>query len=385
MTDTYGTEPHDHDNEHGEPLSSEHGGVSEPPSDYEFADDSGATADVEHTEEQALPSDEQPARRSPMLPIAAAVGGILVLGAVAWWQFGSSAPPAGSVAPLSTMTTASLNITPPSNVAKASHVAEAPAPAAPALPVTPKVALTEPVDVADASSSPALPPSDGIRQAVPTAPVSAAMPAVTAPSSAPGMPGTLPMPATASMGGGADQRIDELNTRIDSLQKALDQANQQLGQVTNMVAANASPSSSSIAGAPPVAKDVQDRLDKLEQQLAELQHPAPGLSAPPSSSAAPLSVENVVAPSKTVSHTSKHKAVHKVAHKPVRKAPVAKPGPQWVLRAATPGQAWVADSATSHDLKQLQVGDQLAGIGRVTAIQQQDGNWVVQGTKGKIQ
>lgn len=382
MTDTYGTEPNDHDHEHGEPLSSEHGDVSEPPSDYEFSDENGATADVEHSEEQALPSEEQPARRSPMLPIAAAVGGILVLGGVAWWQF-SSVPPA-AVAPLSSMTSASLNIV-PSNAVKTPHAAEpaAPASTAPALPVAPKVALTEPA--ADASSSLAL-PSDS-SSAMPASPgVPAMVPVAPAPTIAPtavpaAAPTAVPMPVTASAGG--DHRIEELNARIDSLQKALDQATQQLSQVSNMVAATASPG----AAAPPATRDMQERLDKLEQQLAELQHggAAPALSAPPSS-AEVLSAENSApAPKPAKSHLSRHKAIHRVAHKPVRKAPEAKPEPQWVLRAATPGQAWVASSATSRDLKQLQVGDQLAGIGRVTAIQQQDGNWVVQGTKGKIQ
>jgi hypothetical protein len=45
----------------------------------------------------------------------------------------------------------------------------------------------------------------------------------------------------------------------------------------------------------------------------------------------------------------------------------------------------VADSANSRNLKALHVGDELNGIGRVTAIQQNNGGWIVQGTKGSIQ
>lgn len=397
--DNFGTETHDQDAVHEEALSSEHEGVSEPPSDYEFADETGATADVEHSEEQ-MPAEEQPARRSPLVPIAAAVGGVLVLGAVGWWQF--SGQPATSNAPLSPMTSASLNITPSAKTAHNTQSVAPVAPAAPPLPVAPKMDMAPP-EPAPADTAAAL-PTDSAKSAAASAPVSTMMPAiapVSAPTTAapvvPSMPVSLPSaaatPSIAPLSATApnavppfatatsqsdNQRIDALNARIDTLQKALDQANQQLGQVTNMVAASASPSSA------PSSKEMQDKIDRLEQQVASLSRAAPALSVPATSTDEGISEPKPMAPAHTHAHA--HKAVHKTpAHKPVVKKVAAPAAPQWVLRAATPGQAWVASDETSHDLKPVKVGDELAGIGRVTAIQQQDGNWIVQGSKGKIQ
>jgi hypothetical protein len=81
-----------------------------------------------------------------------------------------------------------------------------------------------------------------------------------------------------------------------------------------------------------------------------------------------------------------HKAAHKTTKKTSEEAALSPPhSTRWVLRAAMPGQAWVSTTPTSRELKQLQVGDTLEGIGKITAIQQQGNNWVVQGTKGLIQ
>ena len=129
----------------------------------------------------------------------------------------------------------------------------------------------------------------------------------------------------------------------------------------------------------------------MEQEIADLRRAPPALAAPV---AAPNEAIAVTAspvkahvPSSVVKHRENHQESHKVAHKAVKKAPVAEAAPeppQWVLRAASPGQAWVATSAVSRDLKQLHVGDSLPGIGRVTAIQQQGDAWLVQGTTGTI-
>ena len=81
MTDTFGSEPHDQESGHDEVLTPEPETVHEAPSEDEFADhhgdDHGAAVAEEHSEEHsddmgAAPVDE-PARRSPLLPIIAAV------------------------------------------------------------------------------------------------------------------------------------------------------------------------------------------------------------------------------------------------------------------------------------------------------------------------
>jgi intracellular multiplication protein IcmG len=60
-----------------------------------------------------------------------------------------------------------------------------------------------------------------------------------------------------------------------------------------------------------------------------------------------------------------------------------KASPRWILKAAQPGTAWVSKSGES-DMTSVSVGDSLAGIGKITAVEYMNGQWVVQGTKGKI-
>lgn len=58
--------------------------------------------------------------------------------------------------------------------------------------------------------------------------------------------------------------------------------------------------------------------------------------------------------------------------------------PEWVLRSAKPGQAWVSESGSS-EMRSIAVGDILAGIGKIESISlnNQD-KWVVKGTRGSI-
>ena len=139
-------------------------------------------------------------------------------------------------------------------------------------------------------------------------------------------------------------------------------------------------------------KELQDRLDKIEQKLAEQRAvpvaaaPAPVLSPPVSLSTAASAPQNFAPP------VVKHRVARKVSHKAksaggkkASKQSVVQPTSAWVLRAASPEQAWVSTSSTSRELKSVQVGDTFDGIGKITAIQQKEGGWVVQGTAGTIQ
>lgn len=60
------------------------------------------------------------------------------------------------------------------------------------------------------------------------------------------------------------------------------------------------------------------------------------------------------------------------------------PPPRWVLKSAKPGIAWVARQG-SDELQTVSVGEQLPGIGRITAIAKDSmGRWVVNGTKSRV-
>jgi len=75
--------------------------------------------------------------------------------------------------------------------------------------------------------------------------------------------------------------------------------------------------------------------------------------------------------------------IQKVAKHSTKSKEASKPA-SWVLRAATPDEAWVAKDASTAELRHIQVGDELPGIGRVNAIHQAGDTWTVEGAQGTI-
>ena len=59
------------------------------------------------------------------------------------------------------------------------------------------------------------------------------------------------------------------------------------------------------------------------------------------------------------------------------------PPVRWELRSAQPGKAWVSKQG-QDDVREVNVGERLSGIGRVTAITQTGGRWQISGTSGSI-
>ncbi len=63
--------------------------------------------------------------------------------------------------------------------------------------------------------------------------------------------------------------------------------------------------------------------------------------------------------------------------------PVVEKTIQWVLRSAQPGMATLSETG-SKDLKTVEIGTVLTGLGRIVTIQIENGLWVVRGTKGSV-
>ncbi|MBV8061231.1 MAG: hypothetical protein JO253_06875, partial [Alphaproteobacteria bacterium] len=251
-------------------------------------------------------------------------------------------------------------------------VAEAPAPA----PVTAQAVAQEPAPVNPAS----IPVTNA--QPVSTAPAPAAQPvvaqpvvpapvpsttAVVAPAAVPA-PAPVTAPATAKNAATDDARVAELTARVDELQKSLAQATQQLSQMGNKVAT------------PAASGDVNDRIAHLEQEIIQLQQAPATVKARPivqAAAEAPVVTSHKKHHSKTPGTTSHHKTTQKSTRE-------ANTSGRWVLRAASPDEAWVSKTADSHDLRPVHVGDTVPGIGRVQSIDQVGDNWVVRGTAGAI-
>lgn len=278
----------------------------------------------------------------------------------------------------------------PASTAGAEPVpAPSPAPVPAAVPAPAPVVAVTPALPAVPSATPALPLAESVAPAAvapakdqPKTASKTPAPSLTAPTPS-GAAALVPPPAaSAATDKAAQDKIDKLVARVETLQKALDQSTQQLTQmsaiVTNLQAAGASVSGSGASSASP---ELMDRLNRLEQKVATTKaEPAPR----------GVDVAEPVAPKKaTVAHVEKHKKIaqHKTEATKKHASAVAeeKKVSGWVLRAATPDAAWVSKGPHQDELIQLTVGQEVKGVGRVTAIQQRGNMWVVVGTKGVIQ
>jgi uncharacterized coiled-coil protein SlyX len=366
---------------------------NEPPVD-DFGDPAAEAATVsegdEHAHEESA-SEEPPAeekKKFPVLLLLGAVGSLAVIGGLAYWQFGgqgeqpslldTAAQSAASAPHFASKPAASSADTQPAlpNFAAKPAASSAEAPGQAAQDVAPTTGYSVPSASGETGKRRAALQEAG--SAVPTAGVSAPAPA-SAGIALDNMQGQAPMaPAPAAMSAPAnsasDARLAALSDRIDDLQKSLSQATAQLGQISEKLNASQTQGAAPVSVPPDAA--IQERLDKLEQKLAQMeQHQA----APPP----PLTSVDTVFPPQT-SRKSKHVSVRKPStHKIARQAPKASKE-KWVLRAATPDEAWVAKSADSRELRPVHVGDDLAGIGKVTDIRQEGDSWILRGTAGTV-
>lgn len=420
MTDNYDLDASEHaeGHEHEHEMVGDHEPKAEawqddqPPVDDLLEDGAQVSEDSGATHEEVVETKNRKA--SMVFPIALGVVCIAVLGIVINWQLNrssSSAPTSMQIAakPMPKVALAAPDAGMP-EVAPKTALTNTPSSVGMAMPMNNSnndtanfvpSPTSQPTAAAGISSnapaSAASAPSAVVASVAPPPP----MPEATTPTPAPmpvveSVPTTSTVSATTGNTQNIDARIASLSARVDELKKSLDQATQQLSQAQTGVSLSATSGTSNA--------QVEDRLTKVEQQLAQLEHaPAtpPVLTLSSTTSEPEAATENNVFPSvksnvlpsaKSTAHTSKHRAAR--THRSTKKASAAKsvahtskssaPASKWVLRAATPDEAWVAKDSTTSDLRHIMVGDELQGIGRIKAIHQVGDTWTVEGTKGNL-
>ncbi|MGE4350937.1 MAG: hypothetical protein AB7E52_01965 [Bdellovibrionales bacterium] len=141
----------------------------------------------------------------------------------------------------------------------------------------------------------------------------------------------------------ADEKIKQLTAKIDSLQKSLDEAERKNENLTVEV-------------------------DSLHDQLKQLSDKPTAVAAKP---AKKTRVSEATTSKKTsaVKKKSKKKSAKKI---------------EWVLRAATPRDAWVAPSPDSSELRRIRIGETLPGLGKIKEIRPNGSVWEVVGSQGTL-
>lgn len=376
----------------------------------------------ERADEDSSVSDaESTGKKSPKwLPIAAGVGGAIFIGAMLYWQFGSasstspvamlqqkpathatSAPKNtvanDAVAPTSSLTPiVTANAVAPSSESAPSLPAPSVEQKGVALPGSGTTQLTTPPmttsplpvsNAAIADTKPSLPPALPLAAAGnknSPSPSSGgepelAFPAMTA-ASAPepqvkqpettgspkasvaetSMPLAFDIQKSASTGESSSQgdtaRVAALNSQIETLQKELETTQQQLARATM-------------------------RVQELQSQAEKPRHQQPTLSLGRENYASVEEKSSLLSSSKHKKSASNRRGTN------AQKSSVSKrnaEGGAWVLRAASPDEAWVAKGQDSPAIQPVRVGDTLQGVGRITSIRQDGDQWIVEGTQGYV-
>lgn len=196
-------------------------------------------------------------------------------------------------------------------------------------------------------------------------------PALPSPNSttAPAMPETATVPAGAPVAG---ENVAALEAKIDTLTRRLEQIESDLGSVKSEKSAN---------------------YEEIEQTVASLRQDVSALKDRPSAGTSSRRDEAIEEKQATTSVDSDEPQPAPKPKKRIRKAaakqPAATPSSsntsgRWELRAAQPGRAWVSKPG-QRDMQTVEVGQNLSGIGQVTAISYQNGRWTVYGSQGQIQ
>lgn len=132
---------------------------------------------------------------------------------------------------------------------------------------------------------------------------------------------------------------------------------------------------------------IQENMVELRNDLQVLKdRPAAPAPAPKTSSTpkpAPAVEDDEDDTEQTPVAASPKPAPKKVVKPAAAPAPAVSANTRWELRAAQPGRAWVSKPG-ERDMKSVEVGETLAGIGKITAISYQGGRWIVYGTQGQI-
>lgn len=374
-------EHHDHD--HDPKVEGDEGEwvASEPPVD-DFGDEhaAGETGALEGEEGQEQSPEDMAQEKKPF-PVVMVIGAVVVLavaGGLAYWQFTKRPPQEVALLDQAAHApqTASQEI-PPSLAAQPAIQPAGPTPAVSEAPkpmpapdaatsVAPKTGFSSPSANFDADVAKNVAPSAGMV----TATATPTLPEPIPPGNVVALP-PKPAPVVETVKPADANRVAELSARIDDLQKSLGQTTQELGQINQKLA---------VSGAGPANPDLDQRLARLEQKLTQVEQ---ARIAPPKANFEPASLpapHHEAVASVFPKHQKKHAASH-VRHKSEHHGATSN---SWVLRAATSDEAWVAKNTATRELRPVHIGDQLAGIGTVTAIRKVGDSWVVQGSHGTV-
>lgn len=246
-------------------------------------------------------------------------------------------------------------------------------PAAEETPTVPKA--IEPVAVTDTPAPLATPAAE---EPAPVEMAAAPEATVTPPAEEAPKPLETP-PAEDPKATGALEKLNADNTALSTRNKDLENqisgANSKIEELASMLA-DMEKKIAALESAPPPTPAEQKPTETVD---------APTAAAPEATAPEEKEPENILVPAKP---TKRPENVPEMKKEPAKTTPKIETKssaetPRWVLRSAQNGRAVVSDRS-SGDLRSIEIGDTLRGIGKIQSISAVNGRWVVQGSQGAI-
>lgn len=258
-----------------------------------------------------------------------------------------------------------------------------PAPAAPVTQVAETSAVPMPAPIASAPMPAA---TTTVTTSVTTpapvaAPIAAAPVETVAPNAAPTIESQpLVAPITAQMPASVPGPVPvmvpaDVTTKMDAMEARLDALDSKLSQIQTTAAAPAN----------------DDRLNAIQATLQRLEGRLDDMSSKKTAvrsvsidndDIAPAPVKKKAAPKKSKPKAKAAPAQWDDAYAPqAARAVPAVAGSGWQLRGAKPGSAIIAKG---NDIREVVVGDSVPGLGRIGAVSNNSGRWMVQGSQATL-
>ena len=128
---------------------------------------------------------------------------------------------------------------------------------------------------------------------------------------------------------------------------------------------------------------LSSQLNKAENKISELESKIASLENQLQSakSVSDVATQPAKSPTKSTASTA---STASAAPAKAAAAPAPKPKKvyNWSLRSASPQNATLADQ--NGDMRSVEVGSSVPGLGRIESISVQGGKWVVKGSKGSV-
>lgn len=130
-------------------------------------------------------------------------------------------------------------------------------------------------------------------------------------------------------------------------------------------------------------KALDEKTANIEKMLVRIERRLSQVQTAPKTASKQIKVPTAVAQKPILKPVFTPSAPAASSKPTVRAVPKIVEKTEWKLRSAQRGKATVSRKG-SNDIRSIQVGDTLSGIGRVQSISNASGKWVVSGTTGKV-